>query len=79
MANDNDKTGDTGYNPREWEAVGGKRPLRPSPEFMTDPDVQRQLDFDDFINSPEGMKLLREMHEKFLAEEAESPGVKLAR
>tara|TARA_R100000152_G_C6743401_1_gene167120 strand:+ start:468 stop:827 length:360 start_codon:yes stop_codon:yes gene_type:complete len=70
MANDNDKTGDTGYDPREWEAVGGKRPLRPSPEFMADPDVQAQMNFDDFINSPEGMKLLREMHEKFLAEEA---------
>jgi len=58
MANDNDKTGDTGYNPREWEAVGSKPALRPSPEFMADPDVQRQLDFDDFINTPEGEKWL---------------------
>ena len=58
MANDNDKTGDTGYDPREWEAVGSKPALRPSPEFMADPDVQRQLDFDDFINTPEGEKWL---------------------
>ena len=56
MANEND----TGYDPREWEAVGGKRPLRPSPEFMADPDVQRQMDFNDFINSPEGEKWLLE-------------------
>tara|TARA_R110002012_G_scaffold117732_1_gene265789 strand:+ start:4285 stop:4665 length:381 start_codon:yes stop_codon:yes gene_type:complete len=63
MANEND----TGYDPREFELVGGKRAPRPSAEFMADPDVQAQMKFNDFINSPEGMKLLREMHEKALA------------
>ena len=75
MANEDD----TGYDPREFELVGGKRAPRPSAEFMADPDVQAQMKFNDFINSPEGMKLLREMHEKALAAEAEVPGVKLAR
>ena len=61
MANEND----TGYDPREFEEVGGKPPApRPSAEFMADPDVKRQMDFNDFINTPEGEKWVLDLMRK---------------
>ena len=70
---DNEKNPENDHDPREWEAGGGKRPLRPAPEFMADPDVQRQMDFNDFINTPEGEKWVLELMRK--NQEDDTPSV----
>lgn len=69
MAN-NDKAPKPDYDPREWELETPAPVNKAPPALLDDPGFQRQMEFQDFINSPEGEKWLREMksrHEEELA------------
>lgn len=64
MAN-NDKAPKPDYDPREWELVSPAPVNKAPPALLDDPGFQRQMEFQDFINSPEGEKWLREMKSRY--------------
>tara|TARA_R110000751_G_scaffold177068_1_gene283351 strand:- start:866 stop:1273 length:408 start_codon:yes stop_codon:yes gene_type:complete len=71
MAN-NDKAPKPDYDKSQWELETPAPVHKAPPALLDDPGFQRQMEFQDFINSPAGEKWLREMkfiHQSELASE----------
>tara|TARA_R110002110_G_scaffold162785_6_gene362277 strand:- start:3610 stop:3963 length:354 start_codon:yes stop_codon:yes gene_type:complete len=64
MANNDDP-----YDPREWELETPAPVHKPPPAFFEDPEFKRQMEFQDFINTPEGEKWVLDMMKRTKAEQ----------